>query len=150
MAEETNQVQFNVTAEATVLNNFVNPIVTETNEEKAEASFIKLEEIKIEPFTLDNLSQTIQTEQYVSPKIEEVPNQLSRDYAKLAEDFQIFKSQLNKTFPKRIDSLYREIYALFDDLINKDKQTDPRPVRPLKNAIFDVRSGETNNPPSWS
>jgi hypothetical protein len=150
MAEENNDVQLNITAERTVLNNFIANEPIETNQQKAEASFIKLEEIKTEPTIQENKTQAVQPELYVSPKIEQPVDTISLEHKKLKSDFLNFKEELNVVFPQTISSMYKQMYDFFNDSLNDNSKVDLRPIRPPQNTIFEVRSEQIKTSPLWS
>ena len=149
MADETNSVQVNVTAEATVLNNVINNDVMETNEEKAKASFIDLPEMNLNQYFQELEEQRLRSEKYISPKIEELPDNTKSDVSKLQRDFNSFKTELNVVLPKNIEQIYSTITSLMQDMNDRDKPTDPRPVKPFVNDIFSLRSKQINTPPIW-
>jgi len=150
MAEENNDVQINVTAEKTVLNNFIDSEPIETNQQKAEASFIKLEEIKTEPIIQETKTQAVQPELYVSPKIEQPVDIISLEHKKLKKDFLNFKDELNTTFPQTINSMYKQIYDFLNESNHDNSNVDVRPIRPPQNTIFQVRSDQIKTSPLWS
>lgn len=149
MADNTNEVQVNVSAEATMLNNFVAGNLVETNTEKANASFVELPEIELDRYLKEMNEQTLRSQTYVSPKIDAAPDTTKVDMVKLKKDFDSFRDQLNVVLPKNIDQIYSTITSMFQDLNDRDKETDPRPVKPFLNDVFVTRSKQINQPPIW-
>ena len=149
MADNTNEVQVNVSAEATMLNNFVAGEVVETNTEKANASFAALPEIELDRYLKEMNEQTLRSQTYISPKIDSAPDTTKVDMVKLEKDFNSFRDQLNVVLPKNIEEIYSTITSLFQELNDRDKETDPRPVKPFLNDIFSTRSRQINQPPLW-
>jgi hypothetical protein len=149
MADNTNEVQVNVSAEATMLNNFVAGEVVETNTEKANASFAALPEMELDRYLKEMNEQTLRSQTYISPKIDSAPDTTKVDMVKLEKDFNSFRDQLNVVLPKNIEEIYSTITSLFQELNDRDKETDPRPVKPFLNDIFSTRSRQINQPPLW-
>lgn len=149
MADNTNEVQVNVSAEATMLNNFVAGEVVETNTEKANASFAALPEMELDRYLKEINEQTLRSQTYISPKIDSAPDTTKVDMVKLEKDFNSFRDQLNVVLPKNIEEIYSTITSLFQELNDRDKETDPRPVKPFLNDIFSTRSRQINQPPLW-
>lgn len=149
MADNTNEVQVNVSAEATMLNNFVAGEVVETNTEKANASFAALPEMELDRYLKEMNEQTLRSQTYISPKIDSAPDTTKVDMVKLEKDFNSFRDQLNVVLPKNIKEIYSTITSLFQELNDRDKETDPRPVKPFLNDIFSTRSRQINQPPLW-
>lgn len=149
MADDTNPIQINVTAETTLLNNFINNEIVETNTEKANASFINLPEINLTQYFQELEEQKLRSEKYSSPKLDELPSDTKSDIFKLQKEFNSFKSELNEVLPKNIEQIYSTLSSLMDDMNERDKPTDPRPVKPFINDIFSFRSKQINTPPIW-
>lgn len=149
MADNTNEVQVNVSAEATMLNNFVAGEVVETNTEKANASFAALPEMELDRYLKEMNEQTLRSQTYISPKIDSAPDTTKVDMVKLEKDFNSFRDQLNVVLPKNIEEIYSTITSLFQEFNDRDKETDPRPVKPFLNDIFSTRSRQINQPPLW-
>lgn len=149
MADNTNEVQVNVSAEATMLNNFVAGEVVETNTEKANASFAALPEMELDRYLKEMNEQTLRSQTYISPKIDSAPDTTKVDMVKLEKDFNSFRDQLNVVLPKNIEKIYSTITSLFQELNDRDKETDPRPVKPFLNDMFSTRSRQINQPPIW-
>lgn len=149
MADNTNEVQVNVSAEATMLNNFVAGEVVETNTEKANASFVSLPDMELDRYLKEMNEQTLRSQTYISPKIDSAPDTTKIDMVKLEKDFNSFRDQLNVVLPKNIEEIYSTITSLFQELNDRDKETDPRPVKPFLNDMFSTRSRQINQPPIW-
>jgi hypothetical protein len=149
MADNTNEVQVNVNAEATMLNNFVAGEVVETNTEKVNASFVSLPDMELDRYLKEMNEQTLRSQTYISPKIDSAPDTTKIDMVKLEKDFNSFRDQLNVVLPKNIEEIYSTITSLFQELNDRDKETDPRPVKPFLNDMFSTRSRQINQPPIW-
>jgi hypothetical protein len=149
MADETENPAPNITAQATVLNNFVGEEVIETNTDKAKASFIDMPEMELGRYFEELRQQNLRSQTYTSPQIQSPPDTTTIDMNKLQREFNSFREQLNSELPKNIEQIYSTISSLFNDMNDRDKNVDPRPIKPFVNDIFSLRSKQINTPPIW-
>jgi hypothetical protein len=149
MADETENPAPNITAQPTVLNNFIGEEVIETNTDKAKASFIDMPEMELGRYFEELRQQNLRSQTYTSPQIQSPPDTTTIDMNKLQREFNSFREQLNSELPKNIEQIYSTLSSLFNDMNDRDKTVDPRPIKPFVNDIFSLRSKQINTPPIW-
>jgi hypothetical protein len=149
MADETEKLEPNITAQPTVLNNFIGQEVVETNTERAQASFIDMPELELGRYFEELRQQNLRSQTYTSPEIQSLPDTTSVDMSKLQRDFNSFRDQINVDLPKSIEQIYTTLASLLNDMNERDKKIESREVKPFVNDIFSQRSKEINTPPLW-